>query len=100
MRNKNYACFFFLIFILFSLSSASDTNKDYNNFICYFAGIEILKADKISTPSEKAYIYKVLCDITGVNAKKAKDFIKRYYNKPEEWKKITAKVVELIQKSK
>jgi hypothetical protein len=74
------------------------TDLPYNkHYIEYMAGIELLSNDKLSSPEEKAEKYRKLCRYTRVNADSVEAFIKSYSTKPDEWQKIQAAVMELIQ---
>jgi hypothetical protein len=89
------------IIILTGVIFANNTLKTdfpYNkHYIEYMAGIELLSNDKLSSPEEKAEKYRKLCRYTRVNADSVEAFIKSYSTKPDEWQKIQAAVMELIQ---
>ncbi len=61
-------------------------------FVQYMAGVYLLKNTTWITEKQKAQRYEELVHITGFSADSAKNIIAKYYNKPESWKKIQARI--------
>jgi hypothetical protein len=87
----------FLAFPLFAENPSPTVVKDEKKFIQYLAGIELLDHSKTLGENKLAEKYKNLCLITGLNADSAEARIMRLKDKPEEWRKVRTKVLELLQ---
>jgi len=73
---------------------------EMNPYIEYFAGIELLTADRTHGQKFCAQHYRELCVRTGVNAASAEAFIMRYRDKPVEWQNVQGALLDLLQSIK
>ncbi len=88
----------FLFFPLFAEDAVSSGVRDEEAFVQYLAGIELIDRSKNLSDYEIAEKYRELTRITGLNADSAQARIIRLKDKPEQWQKVRAKVLELLQK--
>jgi hypothetical protein len=63
----------------------------------YLAGIELLRASPDLSDEQKAGYYVKLCEVTGVSAEEALKQIRDYDDRPEQWKKVQATVISLLE---
>ncbi|HMD67699.1 MAG TPA: hypothetical protein VKF42_02405 [Chitinivibrionales bacterium] len=77
---------------------AADSAPLYQNFVSYFAGIELLSTDKTLSRTQAAQRYHRLCVLTGIDGAKAKVFVNGYRNDPAGWQKLRAAVLDALQK--
>ena len=90
----------FLIFIIGACCPAwcAEATPVFENYVRYFAGMEMLATDTKCSRPQRAQRYRSLCRITGVSGEMAKAFVRRYSNDPEGWQKFMAAVTEVLQK--
>ena len=89
-----------VVCLFFPLSAENPSQKgiqDDTQFIQYLAGIDLLEHSTNLSEKARAEKYRELCLITGLNADSAAQRILRLKDKPEQWHKVRAKVLEMLQ---
>jgi hypothetical protein len=69
-------------------------------FVEYLAGTELIMNDRSGSQKVHAEKYLKLCALTGVDEASAEVFIRSYGLRPEQWRKIQAQVLEMLQSIK
>jgi hypothetical protein len=90
-------CAVLLLFAARAVHSA-DLLPGYQNYVFYFAGIELLSTDKTLNLQQKAERYRRLCVVTGINGVRAKAMVNKYKNDPAGWQKLRTAVLDVLQK--
>ena len=89
-----------MLFLFFPPLSENPSQKgilDDTKFIQYLAGIDLIEHSTPMSEKARAEKYRELCLITGLNADTAVQRILLLKNKPEQWHKVRAKVLEMLQ---
>jgi hypothetical protein len=96
-KNVTAWCAVFLLSGICVVHSADPAllNQDY---VSYFAGMELLTSNKTLSRMQIALRYRRLCTVTGINGARAKAFVAGYRNDPAGWQKVRAAVLEALQK--
>jgi hypothetical protein len=98
---KNFSTIAAVVFVFFPLFAANrqpiDNQNEDKKFIQYLAGIEFLDQKSDLTLKIRAEKYRELCQLTGVNAVSASEFISRFAHAPDQWRKVRADILDLLQ---
>ncbi len=92
MMFKRTALFILLISFL-ALAVSPEKDEPYIQFI---AGIMMIKSNPRLTNVEIATRFSELEAICGINGKQAIEFIRKFRDNPQDWKKISEKVQKVI----
>ena len=96
--------FFMLIIVVFIRAGENTvgpvTVADFNRFVEYLAGTELIAKDKKLSRKIHAEKYRQLCNRTGVNASSAEKFILGYIQRPDEWRKVQIAILAVLDSIK
>ncbi len=98
MKRMIGACCAVLLLCAAGAVHSADLPPGFQNYVSYFAGIDLLSTDKTLNQQQKAERYRRLCAVTGIDGPKAKAMVNKYKNDPAGWQKLRAAVLDVLQK--
>jgi hypothetical protein len=85
-----------LLLLCTSLIYAGNDKSQDSTYIKFLAGVLLINNAPSLTPQEKADRYTQLVRLTGIPKDSAISYVSRYYNKPEDWKKLHENIQSLL----
>jgi hypothetical protein len=79
----------------FTVSASVPCNE--KGFVRYLAGIEMLRNSQTLPAAQQSVSYRQLVKLTGVDAHCAASLIRKYHNRPEQWKKFYKEILDLLE---
>lgn len=84
-----------MIFLACSPVAGSEKAQD-SSYVQFITGIYLISSSNNLTDQQKAQRYSELVEVCGINKDSALSLVARYYNKPDEWKKIHEKIQTIL----
>jgi hypothetical protein len=96
---KLLTIFMMVVFFCAALGNplVSTAPNERSRYIQFLAGVEFLDQKPDLSIKIRAEKYRDLCRVTGVSASLATEFILKFAESPEEWKKVRADILDLLQ---
>jgi hypothetical protein len=86
-----------LVLLLFtSYTTAGNEKEQDSSYIKFLAGLSLINNTTGLTDQQKAQRYSQLIQVTGISSDSAQRFVARYYDRPDEWKKIYEKIQTVL----
>jgi hypothetical protein len=98
MKKRIAIVFVYCLLGAYCIADSAETQPSLENYLRYFAGIEMLATDKTGNRRLQAAQYRRLCVVTGISGAMAKDFALGYKNDPAGWQKFLSAVLDVLQK--
>lgn len=91
-----FSTIFSVLFFLTGSPVAGSEKTHDSSYVKFITGIYLINSTNNLTDQQKAQRYSELVEVCGINNDSAQSFASRYYNKPDEWKKIHEKIQTLL----
>lgn len=87
-------------FILLFCIWAGAVPPSEEQFVDFLAGVMMIRSNPQLKNEEIASRYQELESVCGVEGRDVMEFLKGYRNKPERWKEVNSKIMDVIIKNK
>jgi hypothetical protein len=85
-----------LLFLCIGHVYAGNDHSQDSTYIKFLAGVLLINNATSLTPQQKAGQYTQLVRLTGISKDSATSYVSRYFNKPDDWKKLHEDIQNLL----